>query len=123
MAKDSKGSAPKELAGVLVASIIVIAYIAIGFVSIAATMFFAIEVKPPIEWSSAMLSLASAALGFLIGKSSPVGSVLDVNSTAGLARLDPTELRSHDPVANSSDFVGGKPLVPPPFNPTPRKKE
>jgi len=58
----------KEWAGVFIACIVVAAYIGIGFVTVVATVLFGVDGKFPPDWSSAMLSLASAALGFLIGK-------------------------------------------------------
>lgn len=58
----------REYAGVLIASIVVISYIAIGFSAMFSQIVFGVEVKQPEDWRSAMLSLASAALGYLIGK-------------------------------------------------------
>lgn len=58
----------KEGAGVLTAFLVVLSYVGIGFVQTAAVVFLGQEVKMPPDWMAAMLSLASAALGFLIGK-------------------------------------------------------
>ncbi len=58
----------REYAGALVAFIVVLAFVAIGFSVMAAKVILDVDVKEPAEWGAAMLSLASAALGFLIGK-------------------------------------------------------
>lgn len=58
----------REYAGVLTAFIVVIAYVGIGFSTMMAQLIFGVEVSLPEDWRSAMLSLASAALGYLIGK-------------------------------------------------------
>lgn len=58
----------REKAGTIIAAVIILSYIAVGFVQMASVMFIGIEVGVPDSWSSSMLSLASAALGFLIGK-------------------------------------------------------
>lgn len=58
----------KEYAGVLTAFIVVIAYVSIGFLAMSAEVFLGIKVVPPGDWSSALLSLSSAAMGYLIGK-------------------------------------------------------
>ncbi len=60
----------REYAGTLVATIIVVSFIAIGFVQIGVVVFHGSSVSIPGDWMAAMLSLASAALGFLIGKQS-----------------------------------------------------
>lgn len=58
----------RESAGVLTAFLVVLAYVGIGFVQTAAVVFLGQAVQMPPDWMAAMLSLASAALGFLIGK-------------------------------------------------------
>lgn len=58
----------KDAAGVAMAFIVVLSYVGIGFVQTAAAVLLGVEVKMPPDWMAAMLSLASAALGFLIGK-------------------------------------------------------
>lgn len=58
----------REYAGALIAFIIVIAFVSIGFVQLAIVVFHGTSVPAPQDWMAAMLSLASAALGFLIGK-------------------------------------------------------
>jgi len=58
----------REYAGVLTAFIVVVSYVGIGFSTMAAQLIFGVEVSLPEDWRSAMLSLASAALGYLIGK-------------------------------------------------------
>lgn len=59
----------REWAGVFIASVVVIAYVGIGFASVLVFLFTGTEIKFPDDWKSAMLSLASAAMGYLIGKS------------------------------------------------------
>lgn len=58
----------REYAGALCAFIIVMAFVAIGFVVMAIVVTTGTSVTVPGDWMAAMLSLASAALGFLIGK-------------------------------------------------------
>lgn len=76
----------KEGVGVLVAAVVVFAYIGIGFVQVGTLVTMGSEVKMPPDWMAAMLSLASAALGFLIGKQSaptlPASAVLPPWGTA-----------------------------------------
>jgi hypothetical protein len=60
----------REYAGVMTAFLVVIAYVGIGFVQVAAVLTHGSSVELPGDWMAAMLSLASAALGFLIGKQS-----------------------------------------------------
>lgn len=62
----------REYAGVLIAFLVVIAYVGIGFVQTAAIVFLGKEVLMPPDWMAAMLSLASAGLGYLIGKQTVV---------------------------------------------------
>lgn len=104
----------KEVAGVLIASIIVLAYIGIGFISVITQSFLGVEAKFPPDWSSAMLSLASAALGFLIGK---------VNSgTQGSGIVTQTVL-ADDVATTTTSPAGGlpsgmkRPPVPPEIQP------
>ena len=58
----------REYAGVLTAFLVVISYVGIGFVQTAVVVTTATPLEMPKDWMAAMLSLASAALGFLIGK-------------------------------------------------------
>lgn len=51
-----------------VSAIIVLSFIAVGFIAMFAMLFLGKEVEPPGEWLAAMLSLASTALGFLAGE-------------------------------------------------------
>lgn len=51
-----------------VSAIIVLSFIAVGFLVMFAALFLGKEIKPPGEWLAAMLSLASTALGFLAGE-------------------------------------------------------
>lgn len=68
MNSDGDPASFREYAGALVAFIVVMAFVAIGFVSMAITVFNDKTIAVPGDWMAAMLSLASAALGFLIGK-------------------------------------------------------
>lgn len=58
----------KEYAGVMTAFLVVLAYVGIGFVQTAVTVTTGTSVSLPGDWMAAMLSLSSAALGYLIGK-------------------------------------------------------
>lgn len=58
----------REYAGTMCAFIVVMAFVAIGFVSMALIILHGTSIPVPGDWMAAMLSLASAALGFLIGK-------------------------------------------------------
>lgn len=58
----------KEVAGVLCAFLVVMAFVLIGFSQMATTIMLGTTISAPSDWMAAMLSLASAALGFLIGK-------------------------------------------------------
>ena len=75
----------KESAGVLCAFIVVMAFIAIGFLQMTGKVLFGVEVTMSEAWGAAMLSLASAALGFLIGKDTSNSPV----STTGQSPSDP----------------------------------
>ena len=57
----------KDYAGIAVCSITVLAFIAIGFIIMAAKTA-GVEMSPPGDWMAAMLSLASTALGWLAGQ-------------------------------------------------------
>ncbi len=86
----------REIFGVYIAAFIVMAYVAVGFVNVAIVVFKGQGVVFPSDWTASMLSLASAAFGFLVGKQmtgnqSPVAvttegekplSVLSVSSDA-----------------------------------------
>lgn len=58
----------KDAAGSITAFIVVLSFIAIGFVQGLGNAAFGATITMPESWSAAMLSLASAALGYLIGK-------------------------------------------------------
>jgi hypothetical protein len=60
----------REKVGVHVAAFIVIAFVAIGFAYVAVYVLAGTKIEFPPDWNAAMLSLASAALGYLIGKQS-----------------------------------------------------
>lgn len=56
----------RDAAGVLVASIVALAYVSIGFADATAQLLLGIKVTFPETWLAAMLSLSSVALGFLL---------------------------------------------------------
>lgn len=58
----------KDIAGSLVAFVVVVSYAAIGFAAMGAKVLLNVEVTPPEVWTSGLSSLASAALGYLIGR-------------------------------------------------------
>lgn len=64
----------KEAAAVIVCATTVFAFLSVGFVIIAVKVIFGIDVNTPGEWSAAMLSLASTAIGFLAGAQQSRGS-------------------------------------------------
>ena len=57
----------KDYAGIAVCSVTVLAFIAIGFIIMAAKTA-GVDINPPGDWMAAMLSLASTALGWLAGQ-------------------------------------------------------
>ena len=82
----------REYAGVLCAFVVVTAFIATGFLQMASEAVFGIKVTAPPDWSAAMLSLASAALGFLIGKQS-TGPTANGDSLPPVMESVRTEIR------------------------------
>lgn len=66
--KRNSNSATREWAGVIAALIAVVAFINYGYVLILIEVFFDKKVSANEAWSSGLISLSSAALGFLIGK-------------------------------------------------------
>lgn len=80
----------KEYAGVLTAFLVVLSYVGIGFVQTAVVVTTGGDVKLPPDWMAAMLSLASAALGYLIGKQ-PTTSIVQ-GATEALQRASTTVL-------------------------------
>lgn len=66
-------SALREWAGVVAALIAVVAFVNIGYALILIEVLTGLKVSPPEAWASGMISLSSAALGFLIGKQSTAG--------------------------------------------------
>lgn len=60
----------RDAAGVFTAFIVVASFVAIGFIEMIAEIAFGIVINIDAGWMAAMLSLASAAFGFLIGKRS-----------------------------------------------------
>lgn len=63
-------SALREWAGVIAALIAVVAFVNVGYTLILIQVSTGQTIEPPEAWSSGMISLSSAALGFLIGKQS-----------------------------------------------------
>lgn len=63
----------KETAAAFTAFLVVLAFVAIGFLVMGAEALAGIKISAPGDWLAAMLSLASAALGFLIGKQADPG--------------------------------------------------
>lgn len=58
----------RERVGIYVAAFIVLAYTAVGFAHVTISMLNGPGVVFPNDWLASMLSLASAAMGYLIGK-------------------------------------------------------
>ena len=58
----------RNAAGVVCSFIVVCAFAATGFIDVILTYALGTEIEFPGDWMAAMLSLASASLGFLIGK-------------------------------------------------------
>lgn len=58
----------RERVGVLIAAFIVIAYVCVGPAHVAMVFFKGAGVLFPSDWTASMLSLASAAFGYLVGK-------------------------------------------------------
>lgn len=56
----------RDAAGVFVATTVVISYVTVGFIAVASQLVFGITVTFPESWMSAMLSISSVALGFLL---------------------------------------------------------
>ena len=83
---NSERSALREWAGVVAALIAVVAFVNIGYALILIEVFTGLKVSPPEAWESGMISLSSAALGFLIGKQSTAGA------SAGQDPSDPSPM-------------------------------
>lgn len=79
----------REYAGTLTAVVIVIAFIGIGFVQVGVVVWRGTPVTVPGDWMAAMLSLASAALGYLIGKQS-TGAPINTTTTLTQVEVEPT---------------------------------
>lgn len=58
----------RERVGVLIAAFIVIAYVMVGPLHVAIVYLKGAGITFPSDWTASMLSLASAAFGFLVGK-------------------------------------------------------
>ena len=86
----------RENAGVLVAAIVVMAFVGIGFLQMLSEAIFGVPMTAPGDWMAAMLSLASAALGYLIGKqttqngANPGQSAVTIETPVANVVPDPT---------------------------------
>lgn len=58
----------REYAATMIAAIVVIAYVIVGFLQMGIVLYRGLAITIPGEWNAAMLSLSSTALGFLFGK-------------------------------------------------------
>lgn len=80
----------REYAGVLTAFVVVLSYVGIGFVQTAVVVGASQSLEMPKDWMAAMLSLASAALGFLIGKQGNVDNIPPGYTPGPVVALPPT---------------------------------
>jgi hypothetical protein len=69
---EKRDSTYRETAGIITATICVISFIGIGFVQVAVFVVTGVAVTFPSDWQAAMLSVSSAALGFLVGSQSDI---------------------------------------------------
>lgn len=60
----------RETSGILIAAICVLSFIGIGFAQVAVFVLTGKMISFPPDWQAAMLSISSAALGFLLGNQS-----------------------------------------------------
>lgn len=58
----------RDIAGALIAFTVVSAYLAVGFVVILVKVVSGVDVAPQEAWMAGLSSLASAGLGYLIGR-------------------------------------------------------
>lgn len=68
---DNTISAPakfRDVAGALIAFSVVMAYVAVGFAIILVKVVSGVDVAPQEAWMAGLSSLASAGLGYLIGR-------------------------------------------------------
>lgn len=72
----------RERVGIYVAAFIVLAYTAVGFVHVSIVIVNGPGVVFPNDWLASMLSLASAAMGYLIGKQTS-GTPVPVTTQGG----------------------------------------
>lgn len=63
----------KETAAAFTAFLVVLAFVSIGFITMGVEAVLGVKIVAPGDWLAAMLSLASAGLGFLIGKQADPG--------------------------------------------------
>lgn len=78
--KDTNGAALREWAGVIAALFAVTAFVNMGYTVILIEVFFDKKITVPEAWSSGLISLSSAALGFLIGKQSTASSETTIST-------------------------------------------
>lgn len=93
----------REWAGVLCAFIVVMSYVAIGFVQVFVQITTGTPATIPGDWGAAMLSLASAALGYLIGKQTTVPPGFPDGDTTVVIPTSPD-----DPCADCKKRYGDK---------------
>lgn len=68
MSTEKNGLQLRDLAAVVMSASVISAFVFIGFLKMVAFLVFGIEVEIPGDWMSAMLSLASACTGYLLGR-------------------------------------------------------
>jgi hypothetical protein len=95
----------REYAGVMTAFMVVLAYVTIGFVSMISGLLGLGPVSAPADWSAAMLSLASAAMGFLIGKQVGLPDSSTTTVTTGAPPTIVTTTQGPSPVDTPPAFT------------------
>jgi hypothetical protein len=108
--KDTNSSALREWAGVIAALIAVFAFVNMGYVLVFIEVFTDKKISVNEAWSSGLISISSAALGFLIGKQSTATSDTTISSRPSPAPPDPFPLPSTQMGCN----MPGCPLKEPP---------
>jgi hypothetical protein len=114
----------KEWAAVIVASFVVIAFVAAGFTQ---AVFSAVYGKPIVfgsDWFAAMLSLSSAAVGWLMGKKQDNGpGVQSAIDTSNIEAVNISQTSRQTPGTTTTTVttppapVATKPVQPPPIRP------
>lgn len=70
----------RERVGVYIAAFIVIAYVGVGPAHLFMVLFRGAGITFPSDWTASMLSLASAAFGYLVGKQTTGGAPVPVTT-------------------------------------------